>query len=60
MRLATNHVGYQVEILTPFGWRVAGFRPPHATREETKAVMDALVAEAPDREFRVCEAVATA
>jgi hypothetical protein len=54
MRTATNHLGYQAEILTLFGWRAAGFhRTPYDTREEVQAAMDALSAAAPDREFRV-------
>jgi len=53
MRIATNQLGFSVEIFTPFGWSVAGCGKMYATREDAQAGMDELKARFPDREFRL-------
>lgn len=59
MRTPTNAIGFQVELLTPFGWRVSGFKPPYATREEAESAMAERSAAAPGREFRIMPALDT-
>lgn len=60
MRTATNHAGYEVQTMTPYGWRQVGFGAPHSTRELAQADMAELTAAAPDREFRVYPAMEVA
>ncbi len=57
MRTATNHLGWQIEKHTPYGWKPAGFNPPHATREQADAALAEFKLAAPENEWRVMPAL---
>lgn len=53
MRAADNHAGFQIEKLTPYGWKTPNFTAPHADRESADAALAVFKASAPDTEWRV-------
>ena len=57
MRTATNAIGFQVEVLTAYGWCVCGFMSPYVTRGEANKDMAERTAAAPGREYRVMPAL---
>lgn len=58
-RLATNQTGFNVEVLSPFGWRVVGFRKPYETHEAAAAALVELIElDSMEREYRVYAALA--
>ena len=56
MRLADNHKGWNVEVLTPLGW-VPMTPKPHVTQEIAGTYLAIYLELEPTREFRVYEAV---
>lgn len=54
--LAVNHVGWDVQELAATGWR-AITTPPFPTRRQATTALSCWVAEYPEKEFRVYEAV---
>jgi hypothetical protein len=58
-RQATNQNGFNVEVLSPFGWRVVGFRKPYDSPEAAETAMEQLLAmDSNEREYRVYPALA--
>lgn len=58
-RTATNQIGFNVQVLSPFGWRVVGFGKPYASREDAEKAMSELrVLDTMNREYRVYSALA--
>jgi hypothetical protein len=58
-RWAVNQIGFDVQVLSPFGWRATGFCKPYDTREVAGAAMRELRAlDSMNREYRVYAALA--
>lgn len=58
-QLATNQTGFNVEVLSSFGWRVVGFRKPYRTHEAATAAMAELIEiDSMEREYRMYAALA--
>ena len=57
-RTAANQVGFDVQVLTEYGWRVVGFRKPYETSAEAATEMKKLAdSDSMEREYRVYAAL---
>ena len=58
-RPAANQVGFDVQVLTEYGWKVVGFRMPYESDAEARTAMKELAdIDTMNREYRVYAALA--